>query len=497
MRKFLFLFTVLFLILASPLFADLNDAGRIEVDSIEVSPSLILSEEEIETVIELCSERFSGVELLNAVVDVLNILYLEKGYPNAIAYIPEQDVENGVVRIELLEGKVGNIAVEGNSFTSEKYILDYLDLRKGEILNLGEFEKKLVSFNRWNSGASVSSVLNPGRETGTTDITINTEESFPMRAFFTFDNYASQALEKIRYGVHVSSANITHLREAISGGVYFSEHLITPYADASIGLGTRLRLGANFSYGTTHAEAIKEASIDFGSKSLSNGIYATYSLLRDDKAHLGLNASFDYTKSTSELMDVTVLTQHKFYALRAGFSFTVAGEKLAFSTSHTASGIREDADKKIYYKFNGSNQLSFRFNDLIHLVINSIYQIMPFDMYVPDNEKIYIGGASTVRAYSEGNTIWGKDGYTLCTEVRFFEPAHRRSYFFIFADHGGVYSYPDTGENYLLSIGGGLVLTKGNWLSVNFAAGMNTVPVSQDIDHPVIRGHISVTLNTP
>ena len=493
MRKLFILFTALFLVVASPLLAEDN----IAVDRIVVSPSLILTEEEIDTVIELCSEEFSGVQLLNAVVDILNQLYLEKGYPNAIAYIPEQTFEDGVVRIELLEGKVGNITVKGNGFTSEKYILDYLEMEKGEILNLDKFEKKLISFNRWNSGASISSELNPGEETGTTDITINTEEEFPMRAFFTFDNYASQALEKVRYGAHVSSANITHLRETLSAGVYFSKHLITPYADASIGLGTRLRLGANFSYGTTHAEAIKEASIDFGSKSLSNGIYGTYALFRNDRAHLGLNVSFDYSRSTSELMDVTVLTEHKYYALRTGFSFIFAGDRFLLSTSNAVSGTREESEDHIYYKFSGSSQISYRFSDIIHLVVNSVYQVMPFDMYVPDTEKIYIGGASTVRAYSEGNTIWGKDGYTLCTEFRFFDPANRNSYFFLFADHGGVFSYPDTGENFLFSFGGGLVLTKGNWLTINFAAGMNGIPVTQDVDHHVVRAHIGVTINTP
>lgn len=492
MKKVLILLTVLLLLVATPLFSE-----DIEVRDIVVSPSLILSDEEIETVLKLCSERYSGVELLNAVVDALNNLYLEKGFPNAIAFVPEQSVENGVVRIDLLEGKVGEITVQGNSFTTAKYILSYLELTKGQILDLGKFEKNLVAFNRWNSAAKVSAVLDPGRESGTTDITINTDESFPMRAFFTFDNYASQALEKVRYGAHVSSANITHLREALSAGVYFSEHLITPYADASIGLGTRLRLGANFSYGTTHAEAIKEASIDFGSKSLSNGIYGTYALFRNDRAHLGLNASFDYSRSTSELMDVTVLTEHKYYALRTGFSFIFAGDRFLLSTSNAVSGIREDSEDHIYYKFSGSSQISYRFSDIIHLVVNSVYHVMPFDIYVPDTEKIYIGGASTVRAYSEGNTIWGKDGYTLSTEFRFFDPANRKSYFFLFADHGGVFSYPDTGENFLFSFGGGVVLCKGNWLTINFAAGMNGIPVTQDVDHHVVRAHIGVTVNTP
>lgn len=486
------LLTVLLLLVATPLFSE-----DIEVRDIVVSPSLILSDEEIETVLKLCSERYSGVELLNAVVDALNNLYLEKGFPNAIAFVPEQSVENGVVRIDLLEGKVGEITVQGNSFTTEKYILSYLELTKGQILDLGKFEKNLVAFNRWNSAARVSAVLDPGRESGTTDITINTDESFPMRAFFTFDNYASQAMEKIRYGFHVSSANLTGLREAISGGVYFSEHILTPYADASIGLGTRLRLGANFSYGTTHAEAIKEASIDFGNKSLSNGIYGSYALLRNDRILLGLNASFDYTESTSELMDVTVLTQHRFYALRGGFSFTFAGNRFVLSTSHTASGIKEEDNNYVYYKFTGSNQMLYRFNEHVNLVVNATYQAMPFDNYVPDSENLYIGGASTVRAYSEGNTIWGKDGYTLSTEFRFFDPTNRKSYFFLFADHGGVFSYPDTGENFLFSFGGGVVLCKGNWLTINFAAGMNGIPVTQDVDHHVVRAHIGVTINTP
>jgi len=492
MKKLFVLLTALFLIAAAPLYSE-----GVEVREIVVSPSRILTGEEINTVIAQCSGRFSGIELLEAVVAELNDLYFEKGYPNAIAFVPEQSVENGIVLIELREGTVGEIKVEGNIFTTENYILRYLKLEKGEILNLGNLEKNLVSFNRWNSGITASSVLEPGTQAGTTDITINTEEKIPLKAFLTFDNYASRALEKVRYGVHALSYNLTPLRESLSAGVYLSKHILTPYADFSIGLGTRLRLGTRFSYGSTKAEAIKEASIDFGSKSLSNGLYGSFVLVRNDRANMSFNTSFDYSRSESELLDVTPLTTNILYSARAGFSFTFVADRFVFSTSHNAAGSKEETDDAIYFKFDGSAFLSYAFNELIYGVLNSTYQVMPFDLYIPEGDKMYIGGASTVRGYSEGNTAWGKSGYTLSSELRFLFPRNRNTYFFLFLDHGGIFPYPDTGENYLLSFGGGLVLTKGSWLSVNFAAGMNAVPITQDIDHPAVRCHIAATISTP
>ncbi len=40
-------------------------------------------------------------------INGLNRLYAERGYVTARAYLPEQTVSNGNIRIELIESKIG------------------------------------------------------------------------------------------------------------------------------------------------------------------------------------------------------------------------------------------------------------------------------------------------------------------------------------------------------------------------------------------------------
>ena len=46
--------------------------------------------------------------------DAVTRFYQENGYPVARAVLPAQKVEKGMVRIEVIEGRVGDVRFEGN-----------------------------------------------------------------------------------------------------------------------------------------------------------------------------------------------------------------------------------------------------------------------------------------------------------------------------------------------------------------------------------------------
>lgn len=138
---------------------------------------------------------------MQELLDKINKLYLEKGYATARAYLPEQTIENETLRIELLEGKIGDTSYEGNKWTRKKYIEDRLNIKKGSVFNLRQLEENLTLFNRYNEGVSLNSVLAPGKsQMGTTDVDVKVSEKLPFHVSLLYDNAGRSTIGKNRFG---------------------------------------------------------------------------------------------------------------------------------------------------------------------------------------------------------------------------------------------------------------------------------------------------------
>lgn len=111
------------------------------VNSIEVSPSEILTQEEINSIIGQYVGRNVFMSDIQNAINGLNRLYAERGYVTARAYLPEQTVSNGNIRIELIESKIGEVTVVNNKYTTDNYILKRMPEKSGELFDIVNLEK--------------------------------------------------------------------------------------------------------------------------------------------------------------------------------------------------------------------------------------------------------------------------------------------------------------------------------------------------------------------
>ncbi len=120
-------------------------------------------------------ERLTLLEIY-AVADRLTRYYREKGYTLATVTVPAQEVASGVVRLHVIEGRIGSIRFRGNRIYSGDFLRRQFDLlQPGEILRDEPMQTELLLLNDL-PGLSARSVLAPGERFGTTDLVIETEE---------------------------------------------------------------------------------------------------------------------------------------------------------------------------------------------------------------------------------------------------------------------------------------------------------------------------------
>ena len=489
--KKIFIAALLLIAFSFSLFAD-----EAPFDKVRVSESLILSEEEIQQIIDECTSRYSGMELLNNIVDRINSLYLEKGYPNARAYIPEQDIENRTVLIELVEGRVGTITVSGNKYTSERFILKNLKIDSTKALDLTELERKLLSFNRWNSGVNLSTTLNPGKDRqGTTDIDIQVSETYPNGGYFSFDNYATEASGSFRTGIHLAFNSLTKNRDPLSAGVYLSYGSKSFYADYNFpAFGTRIGIRGSYSN-----SEVPNGLFILKSQSFSGSVYVIIPVSCTPERNINATVSSTYSSTTTGIDDTKFPTESIVNG-RVGVSAAFILDKFNISAAAGAAAGTQLSGRnavELYGKFDASLNIRFTPDRVSFMTLSASGQWMPFNDVIPNQEMLYAGGASTVRGYSEG-VLWGKSGYIVSVEFHMWLPGSTRSSVFLFADHAGIFPYPaDVRDNFLLGTGAGLDAYFGDAVHFKFTFGGPAIKVDQGGNPPEFRCNFSLTITPP
>jgi len=158
------------------------------VDRYVVDGNTLLPEEKIEAV--LAKHKGVGKQFkdLDQARIELEKAYHEAGYPTVLVMLPEQTVEQGTVKLQVIEAILADIKVTGNRYYSRRRILERLpSLKIGEVLYEPAFSKELGDLQR-NPDRKFAPVLNPGPEPGTVSLELKVQDRLPVHGMIQGDN---------------------------------------------------------------------------------------------------------------------------------------------------------------------------------------------------------------------------------------------------------------------------------------------------------------------
>jgi hemolysin activation/secretion protein len=134
--------------------------------------------------------------------------YHERGYPTVLVNIPEQTVESGTVRLEVIESKVRRVRVQGNRyFTRETLLKEMPAFRPGEVLYLPRIREQLARMNR-NPDLKVAPVLMPGKKTGTVDVEFRVKDKLPLHGSLEYNNRSTHTTTDTRLNAMLRYDNL-------------------------------------------------------------------------------------------------------------------------------------------------------------------------------------------------------------------------------------------------------------------------------------------------
>jgi hemolysin activation/secretion protein len=186
---------------------------------------------------------------VDAAAELVAMLYRSRGYPLAAAALASP-IAGGVARLQVYEGRLGEVRVEGHSlYTEEAMLYPTTDLPRGKALTTSEVEGALLMLDD-QPGLDVRGQALPGRIPGESDLIIKATES-PYEFGVKVDNDGVESVGRQRYGARLRINSLSgwgdqldmEVFNADMGGSYYGRLDYTAPIDTEMVAGVSYALG--------------------------------------------------------------------------------------------------------------------------------------------------------------------------------------------------------------------------------------------------------------
>jgi hemolysin activation/secretion protein len=396
-------------------------APRFTVNAFEYVGNTVYTQQQLKQL----NERFIDLELnlydLNRAADGVTRLYRDTGYPIARAIIPAQKVENGIVRIEVIEGRISGTSIVGNNSYPEQLIASRIsDLSKNEIITLDRLERSLLLMNDL-PGLAARATLAPGADYGTTDMVIRTEET-RVAGSVTFDNQGIKETGRLRVDAGIDFNNPFGIGDQINIRAIRTENDLLSFGRIGYSLpvsSNGTRLGATYSR-VNYDIAGPFAALGISGEVTNTEFLLTWPYLRSRARNIIFGVGLRRTETTQttlgiqtsdariDLLNLTALGNW----VHEDSAFTNASLALSGNGKKNPFGTRQDAQvAKLDIDFSHLRAASKNWDFYLRT-----HWVFSADT-LADTEKFSVGGPGSVRGYRQSE-LRGDHGWLATLELR-------------------------------------------------------------------------------
>lgn len=187
-----------------------------DVYEIRVLGNTTLSARDIETAVYPHLGPHKTLDDMEKARDALVAAYRAAGYGTVLVDIPEQSVEDSVVRLQVTEGKVDNVRIRGARYYSERKILAELpSVAPGKVPVLPVLQQELNRVAAEAKDRDVTPVLKPGATPGTVDVEFVVKDKLPLHGSFEVNNRYTADTSPMRASASVSYDNLFDRQQSL------------------------------------------------------------------------------------------------------------------------------------------------------------------------------------------------------------------------------------------------------------------------------------------
>ena len=243
------------------------DTRCFPIKTIELTGADALSEGERASLLKPYIGQCLGVPQLNELLKVITDHYLAKGLVTSRAYLPQQDLSSGNLKVQVIEGRLEGLKGEEGSGITDRQLAMSFPGKTGDLLNLREIEQMVDQLNRLPSNQAQME-LAPGKNVGGSEVLVKNTPQKPWRVGLSRHNGGQRSTGEQQWGVSLDWDNPLGLADQLSlrgGHDAISDHQKTSRNSM---LNYNLPFGwwnLNYSYSETEYRALAQAN-DFNFK---------------------------------------------------------------------------------------------------------------------------------------------------------------------------------------------------------------------------------------
>ncbi|HMJ93470.1 MAG TPA: ShlB/FhaC/HecB family hemolysin secretion/activation protein [Allosphingosinicella sp.] len=410
---------------------NVTGGATVRVESVRVAGNSLFSEAELIAVADVRPGREMSLSDLRAAAARIADFYNERGYILAQAYLPAQDIKDGIVTIAVVEGRYGKVDLRNGSHLSDASARRILNgLESGDPVANGPLERRLLLLSDI-PGVRVKSTLAPGTEIGTSDVIVDIVPGRSVSGSIEADNAGNRYTGTYRLGGTLYLNNPMGMGDQVSlrllgstGGLAYGRAAYQlPVGNATIGAAfTHLRYALGREFDVLDADGSADIFSLFGS----------YPLIRSRRLNLNALAAAEYRLLEDRIGLVSSESDKDIRAMTIGFGGDSrddlgGGGLNVFSAGWTIGrlGLESPAERAVdsltARSQGGYGKLQFSAARLQTLsgpfsLYGAVRGQLAFDN-LDSSEKMELGGAYGVRAYPEGEA-YGDQGYIATAEAR-------------------------------------------------------------------------------
>jgi hemolysin activation/secretion protein len=182
---------------------------RVFVKHIQVVGSTVFPEAALQEVAAPYENREVTTEDLEELRRALTLLYVNEGYANSGAIIPDQAVAEGVVTMQIIEGVLTDIRVEGTQWFRPSYLEDRLGLSVGPPFNMQPLRDRMQLLLQDPRLERLNAELKPGARLGEAVLDVSVQEDYPIHGWLEYNNYQTPSVGEDRVLGTIIHQNVT------------------------------------------------------------------------------------------------------------------------------------------------------------------------------------------------------------------------------------------------------------------------------------------------
>ncbi|MBF0612200.1 MAG: ShlB/FhaC/HecB family hemolysin secretion/activation protein [Magnetococcales bacterium] len=195
--------------------APLASQARFMVRRFRFSGHTVFSEQELQEVAKPYQNREITSPELQQLRRALSLYYVERGYLTSGALIPDQVAKNGIIHIQLVEGRLAEIRFQGLQGLDREQLEKRLQPFTTPPIQLNRLQEGLLLLRQSPLVERINAELVPGEKAGEGVLLVKIEERSPLRLRYEVANNRPAAVGEFHQGVLLAHDNVFGRGESI------------------------------------------------------------------------------------------------------------------------------------------------------------------------------------------------------------------------------------------------------------------------------------------